>query len=124
MNTDIEFVQKFNLAYNTMCKPLCQQLKLPQTAFDILMFFGNNPEYRTASDVVEIRKIREAPDDRRKTLLFCTEKARDVIEKGRMIQGIFKDTLLDGTDDASKEIFFHMLHVMEENMDNILKGDK
>ena len=90
MNTDIEFVQKFNLAYNTMCKPLCQQLKLPQTAFDILMFFGNNPEYRTASDVVEIRKIkanlvsvnvdklvregylerREAPDDRRKTLLF------------------------------------------------------
>ena len=46
MNTDIEFVQKFNLAYNAMCKPLCQQLKLPQTAFDILMFFGNNPEYR------------------------------------------------------------------------------
>ena len=53
MNTDIEFVQKFNLAYNAMCKPLCQQLKLPQTAFDILMFFGNNPEYRTASDVVD-----------------------------------------------------------------------
>ena len=25
MNTDIEFVQKFNLAYNAMCKPLCQQ---------------------------------------------------------------------------------------------------
>lgn len=58
MNTDIEFVQKFNLAYNAMCKPLCQQLKLPQTAFDILMFFGNNPEYRTASDVVEIRRIK------------------------------------------------------------------
>ena len=137
MNTDIEFVQKFNLAYNVMCKPLCQQLKLPQTAFDILMFFGNNPEYHTASDVVEIRRIkanklvcegylerREAPDDRRKTLLFCTEKAQDVIEKGRMIQSIFKDTLLDGTDDVSKEIFFHMLHVMEKNMDNILKGEK
>ena len=67
---------------------------------------------------------REAPDDRRKTLLFCTEKAQDVIEKGRMIQSIFKDTLLDGTDETSKEIFFHMLHVMERNMDNILKGDK
>lgn len=108
------------------------------------MFFGNNPEYRTASDVVEIRRIkanlvsvnvdklvregylerREAPDDRRKTLLFCTEKAQDVIEKGRMIQSIFKDTLLDGTDEASKKIFLHMLHVMEENMDNILKGAK
>ena len=60
MNTDIEFVQKFNLAYNAMCKPLCQQLKLPQTAFDILMFFGNNPEYHTASDVVEIRQCGQA----------------------------------------------------------------
>ena len=140
MNSNIEFIQKFNLAYSAMCKPLCQQL----TAFDILMFFGNNPEYHTASDVVEIRKIkanlvsinvdklvregylerREAPDDRRKTLLFCTEKAKDVIGKGRMIQSIFKDTLLDGTDEASKEIFFHMLHVMERNMDNILKGEK
>ena len=57
-------------------------------------------------------------------MLFCTEKAQDVIEKGRMIQSIFKDTLLDGTDETSKEIFFHMLHVMERNMDNILKGDK
>ncbi len=116
MNSNIEFIQKFNLAYNAMCKPLCQQLKLPQTAFDILMFFGNNPEYKTASNVVEIRRI--------KTNLVCTEKAQDIIEKGRMIQGIFKDSLLDGTDEASKEIFFHMLHVMEENMDNILKGAK
>ena len=128
MNTDIEFVQKFNLAYNAMCKPLCQQLKLPQTAFDILMFFGNNPEYHTVNVDKLVREgyleRREAPDDRRKTLLFCTEKAQDVIEKGRMIQSIFKDTLLDGTDETSKEIFYHMLHVMERNMDNILKGDK
>ena len=55
---------------------------------------------------------------------YSEEKAQDVIEKGRMIQSIFKDTLLDGTDETSKEIFFHMLHVMERNMDNILKGDK
>ena len=26
MNSNIEFIQKFNLAYNAMCKPLCQQL--------------------------------------------------------------------------------------------------
>ena len=130
MNTDIEFVQKFNLAYNVMCKPLCQQLKLPQTAFDIPVSYTHLRAHETKS--VNVDKLvcegylerREAPDDRRKTLLFCTEKAQDVIEKGRMIQSIFKDTLLDGTDDVSKEIFFHMLHVMEKNMDNILKGDK
>lgn len=144
MNINIEFMQKLNLAYNAMCKPLCQKVKLPQTAFDILMFFGNNPEYQTARDVVEIRKIkanlvsvnveklvhegylkrREAPDDRRKTLLSCTEKAGPIIAQGRSIQKQFRDSLLEGTDEQSKELFFHMLHVMEKNMDEILKGEK
>ena len=141
---DISFADKIIRAYTRSCKALCHELDIPQTAFDILMFLANHPEYKSARDIVEIRRIkanlvsvnvdklvregylerREAPDDRRKTLLFCTEKAQDVIEKGRMIQSIFKDTLLDGTDEASKEIFFNMLHVMEENMDNILKGAK
>lgn len=144
MNVNIEFMQKFNLAYNAMCKPLCQQVKLPQTAFDILMFFGNNPEYKTARDVVELRKIKanlvsvnvdklvnegylkrqESPGDRRKTLLFCTEKAQPIITQGRSIQKQFRDSLLEGTDEQSKELFFHMLDVMGKNMDNILKGDK
>ena len=143
MNMNIEFAQKFHLAYNAMCKPLCQQLNLPQTAFDILMFFGNNPEYHTARDVAELRKIkanlisvnvdklvhegylerRESSDDRRKTLLFCTEKAQPVIAKGQKLQRLFGDALLEGTDEQSKELFFHMLHVMEKNMDNILKGE-
>ena len=144
MNVNIEFMQKFHLAYSSMCKPLCQKVKLPQTAFDILMFFGNNPEYQTARDVVEIRKIKanlvsvnvdklvhegylerqEAPDDRRKTLLSCTEKAGPIIAQGRSIQEHFRDSLLEGTDEQSKELFYHMLHVMEKNMDEILKGEK
>ena len=41
-----------------LCKPLCQKLHLPQTAFDILMFLANNPGYQTASDVVEVRKLK------------------------------------------------------------------
>ena len=141
MNTDIEFVQKFNLAYNTMCKPLCQQLKLPQTAFDILMFFGNNPEYRTASDVVEIRKIkanlvsvnvdrlvqegylerRAVAGDRRKTQLLCTEKAQPVIARGREVQERFFARLLQNTDAATREAFFRTMEIIGKNLDEILK---
>ena len=47
MNPELEFARKTALAYNVICKPLCQELNLPQTAFDILMFLGNNPAYRT-----------------------------------------------------------------------------
>ena len=45
MNTGIAFARKMSAAYTAVCKPLCQSLHLPQTAFDILMFLGNNPEY-------------------------------------------------------------------------------
>ena len=58
MNPTIEISFKTAQAYSAMCKPLCQELKLPQTAFDILMFLYNNPEYKTARDIVEIRNIK------------------------------------------------------------------
>lgn len=140
---NFEFAQKFQLAYSAMCKPLCQQIKLPQTAFDILMFFANNPQYQTARDVVEIRKLKAnlvsvnvdklvsegylerhaAPDDRRKTLLLCTQKAQSIIEQGRAVQELFRERLLENTDEQSREIFFHIIETMEQNMDNILKGE-
>ena len=52
MNSGIEFAQKINLAYNSVCKPFLHKINLPQTAFDILMFLANNPEYTTARDIV------------------------------------------------------------------------
>ena len=95
MNFSIAISRKIALAYSAVCKPLCRQLELPQTAFDILMFLGNNPDYKTASEIVEIRHIkanlvsvnvdrlvregyltrRGVEGDRRKTELLCTEKA-------------------------------------------------
>ena len=58
MNTGIEFTMKLSAAYSAVCRPLCHELNLPQTAFDILMFLANNPEYTTARDIVEVRKIK------------------------------------------------------------------
>ena len=58
MYFNIEFPNKMAHAYSVMCKPLCQEMKLPQTAFDILMFLSNNPQYKTARDIVEVRKIK------------------------------------------------------------------
>ena len=38
LNPSVEFANKTGLVYSAVCKPLCQKLHLPQTAFDILMF--------------------------------------------------------------------------------------
>ena len=141
MYFNIEFPNKMAHAYSVMCKPLCQEMKLPQTAFDILMFLSNNPQYKTARDIVEVRKIkanlvsinvdklvkegylgrREVAGDRRKTELVCTSQADSIIEKGRIVQKDFKDTLFNSMDDSMKEILFKGMEIMEDNLDRILE---
>lgn len=141
MYFNIEFPNKMAHAYSVMCKPLCQEIKLPQTAFDILMFLSNNPQYKTARDIVEVRKIkanlvsinvdklvregylerREVAGDRRKTELVCTSQADSIIEKGRLVQKDFKDKLFNNMDDSTKEILFKGMEIMEDNLDRILE---
>ena len=58
MNPYMEFAHKTDLVYSALCHSLCRELNLPQTAFDILLFLANNPECDTASDIVELRKIK------------------------------------------------------------------
>lgn len=68
-----------------------------KVAFDILLFLVNNPEYKTASDIVGYRGIKanlisvnvdklvrdgylkkkNVKSDRRKTMLICTDKAQE-----------------------------------------------
>ena len=70
---------------------------LGKVAFDILLFLVNNPEYKTASDIVGYRGIKanlisvnvdklvrdrylkkkNVKSDRRKTMLICTDKAQE-----------------------------------------------
>lgn len=141
MYFNIEFPNKMAHAYSVICKPLCQEMKLPQTAFDILMFLSNNPQYKTARDIVEVRKIkanlvsinvdklvkegylerREVAGDRRKTELVCTSQADSIIEKGRLVQKDFKDILFNNMEDSMKEILFKGMEIMEDNLDRMLE---
>lgn len=142
VNASVDFAFKLSLAYGKKCKPLCQELGLPQTAFDILMFLANNPVYKTASDIVEVRKIkanlvsvnveklvqegylkREAvKGDRRKTQLICTDKAQPVIRRGRTVQEEFLELLFENTDEEAKKLFFEVMDLIGKNMDKILDG--
>ena len=143
MNVSMEFSRKLALAYTAVCKPLCQTLKLPQTAFDILLFLANNPAYQTAADIVEVRKIkanlvsvnvdklvrdgyltREAvPGDRRKTRLLCTEKAQPIILQGRQLQSAFLQRLFAHTDQQMQDAFLKTIAIMDKNLNELLEGD-
>ena len=142
MELNIEIPRKISLAYGAACKGLCRELDLPQTAFDILMFLGNNPAYKTASEIVELRHIkanlisvhverlvqegylirRPSPTDGRKTELFCTEKALPVIRRGRQLQADFLEKLFADTDQETRRAFATLMRRIEENLDTILEG--
>ena len=142
LNPSVEFANKTGLAYSAVCKPLCQKLHLPQTAFDILMFLANNPDYSTAGDIVNIRKIKAnlvsvnverlanegyiertaIEGDRRKIRLSLTEKALPTVERGRQLQQTFFDVLFENTTDEMKKNFTETVKIIDRNLDGILKG--
>lgn len=142
MNPSLDFAQKLSQAYSIACKPLCSSLGLPQTAFDILMFLANNPSYTTARDITEVRKIKAnlvsvnvsrlvadgyltrsaVTGDRRKIQLLLTEKAQPVVRQGQALQQHFFTSLFFGMDEDTRSSFFHALSIMDQNLDDFLKG--
>lgn len=143
MNASIAIARKITQAYSAACRPLCREIDMPQTAFDILMFLGNNPEYRRASEIVEIRHIkanlvsvhverlvqegylirRAVPGDRRKTDLICTERADAVIARGRLLQAEFSERLLAHMDEGMRGALMAALEQMRENLDEMLEEE-
>ena len=132
MNINIDFPKKLATAYNAICKPLCRELNIPQTAFDILMFLANNPDYSTAGDIVNVNVERLANEgyiertaiegDRRKIRLSLTEKALPTVERGRQLQQTFFDVLFENTTDEMKKNFTETVKIIDRNLDGILKG--
>ncbi len=143
MIPSLEFSQKLAQAYQLACHPLCQTYHLPQTALDILLFLANNPEYHTARDIVEVRKLKAnlvsvniarlvedgyltrsaIPGDRRKVNLSLTQKASAVVSQGQALQQTFFSGLLQGVSPADRQTFLHVLDTMARNLDASLKGD-
>lgn len=144
MYFNIETARMIVTAYNSVCKPLCKELGLPQTAFDILMFLGNNPEYKTAVEIVEIRRIkanlvsvnvdklvqegylerRTVRGDRRKTELICTEKAQAVISRGCEIQKAFPERLCAGIDKKTHDAFLTALAIIKDNLKSMQESEE
>ena len=137
----IDFIKKLSLSYSLACKSLCKEIGLPQTAFDILMFLANNPQYKRASDIVEVRHIKAnlvsinvdklvkdgylkrvpIESDRRQIELVCLEKSDVVIEKGREVQKNFFNTLFSNVSDEQKKEFATVLAILNNNLNLFLK---
>ena len=135
----IVFFNKLSHAYEAYCRPLCRELNLNQTAFDILMFLANNPSYHTARDITLYRGIKAnlvsftveklvregyldrypVPEDRRKVGLICTEKADPIVRRGRKLQKAFTDATVKNMKETDLQTFFRYLSIIEQNIDKL-----
>lgn len=128
--------------YENACQPICKEMGVTQTAFSILMFLANNPEYYTAKDVCKIRAIKpnivsfnvdklvkegyierqEIPGNRRSIKLVCTPKAQPVIEEGRNVISHFFSSLTEGMDEEDVVRFYRYLELISENVMKLKEG--
>ena len=140
---NIAFARTLYQAYCIRCKSLCRELRMPQTAFDILMFLANNPDYNTAKDIVELRGIkanlvsvnverlvkegyldrRDFPGDRRKTVLVCTPRSQPLIQRGERLQEEFFQDIFRDVDEASRENLHRVMEQVDRNLNKIMKGN-
>lgn len=134
------FAKKFTRVYNTMMQPLCEELNMPETAVDILMYFANNPDMNTARDACRFKFLksgivsfhidrmvnegllerRAEPGDRRICRLVCTEKAAPIIEKGRALQMQFGRAITAGLDEATMETLKFSMQTVNNNLERLL----
>lgn len=141
MTFSLENYHNLLAAYNNICKSLSKELNIPQTALDILLFLANNPQYTTASDIVEIRCIKAnlvsinvdklvkegyldrlpISEDRRKTKLVYTNKALPVIKQGRNMQNTFFNSLFTNIPVKKREVFFEVMEMMKDNLTTCTK---
>ena len=113
---------KMTQAYHIMLTPLCKETGLPPLALDILLFLANNPEHNTAKDICRMRGHK--PGDRRQTRLICTERAQDIITRGREIQWKFGLRLMEGISKEDHEIMRRCFERIDINLDEICKGGR
>ena len=142
--TIFSHANKMTQAYHVMLTPLCKEAGLPPLAMDILLFLANNPEHNTAKDICRMRghksgivsvhverlvndgllERREMPGDRRQTRLVCTEKAQDIITRGRDIQWQFGLRLMEGISTEDHETMHRCFERIDVNLDEICKGGR
>lgn len=142
--TIFSHANKMTQAYHIMLAPLCKETGLPPLALDILLFLANDPEHNTAKDICRMRghksgivsvhverlvndgllERQEMPGDRRQTRLVCTEKAQDIITRGRDIQWQFGLRLMEGISKEDHETMHRCFERIDANLDEICKSGR
>lgn len=127
--------------YEKLTKEICNKNNITQMEYNILMFLYNNPECKTASEIIEKRKstkshvsnslknleknkliIRKQKGNNKKYIeIFLLEKSKVIINEGKNLQKKFINNLFEGISSDEMIIFKNIFYKICENADIHLK---
>ncbi|WP_349947504.1 MarR family transcriptional regulator [Lacrimispora sp. BS-2] len=133
--------QRVKRLYEKQFEETRMKYQISQSELDILAFLANNPEYDTASDIVEIRMIAKSyvstsveslitkgllervqdQNDRRVIHLNLTEKTTPIITDIRLGQAQVLKLLFAGMTNDEIELFEKLLERIFDNADAALE---
>ena len=136
--------QSLRKLYGLLFLPLLEQYGLTQLEVDILLFLANNPEYDTARDMVEKRRLAKSHVSagidaltawgllerfrlagNRKTIhLRLTSAAGPIVEQGRALQRQYSGLLFRGFSGGEVERLRCLLDRVAENVDAALLEER
>lgn len=122
--------------YRQLFLPLLKEYSLTQLEADILLFLANNPEYDTARDIVEKRRLAKSHVStgveslvcrgllvrfyhgrNRKTIhLRLTEATEPIIEMGRSLQRQYAELLFAGFSKEDRSLLSELLERVAKNV--------
>ena len=102
--------------YEILMSSVCEKYQLKHLEYDILMFLHNNPQYRTAADIVRVRKSTKShvstslktledrgliakktdPVHKKHIELDLLEPANEIVRDGLLAQRQFAEQMLRG----------------------------
>ncbi len=128
--------------YTVSLEPVCKQYDLTRMELDILLFLANNPQYDSAKDIIERRKLTKShvstsiksltknnylkpvylPNNKKTVHLKLLNSADEIIKAGQQAQKIFETILKDFSKDE-KQTIINAFSKIQRNAQQKLKED-
>lgn len=138
------YYAKIDKVYRKLCAREVAEYCFTPNEIVVLMFLANNPEYDSASDIAHFRNISKGLvaksvetlcergylmagkdlKDRRLIHLTLTEKSNDIVARLRQCRQEFAGALYAGVPKEDMEAMARTTKVINQNLDDILKGMK
>lgn len=129
--------------YTVSLEPVCKQYDLTRMELDILLFLANNPQYDSAKDIIERRKLTKShvstsiksltknnylkpvylPNNKKAVHLKLLNSADEIIKAGQQAQKIFFETILKDFSKDEKQTIINAFSKIQRNAQQKLKED-